>query len=92
MEILYLLVPMSAVLVLLVLAVFGWALQRGQFEDLDGEAQRILQPETVFFDMAQGAVPAAAEESHSLASGQDEEALDGKREGGAASKNAGSGL
>ena len=92
MEILYLLVPMSAVLVLLVLAVFGWALQRGQFEDLDGEAQRILQPETVFFDMAQGAVPAAAEESLSLASGQDEEALDGKREGGAATKNAESGL
>lgn len=38
----YLLIPMSVGLVLLILGVFGWAVQRGQFEDLDDEAERIL--------------------------------------------------
>jgi cbb3-type cytochrome oxidase maturation protein len=42
LEILWLLIPMSAVLVLLILAVFGWALHRGQFEDLEHEGERIL--------------------------------------------------
>ncbi len=42
MEILYLLVPLSALLVLLIIGVFGWALSRGQFEDLEGEGRRIL--------------------------------------------------
>jgi cbb3-type cytochrome oxidase maturation protein len=42
MEILYLLVPLSALLVLLIIAVFGWALHRGQFDDLEREGERIL--------------------------------------------------
>lgn len=42
MEIMYLLVPLSAVLVLLIIAVFGWALTRGQFDDLEDEGRRIL--------------------------------------------------
>ncbi len=42
MEILYLLVPLSALLVLLIIGVFGWALSRGQFEDLEHEGRRIL--------------------------------------------------
>ncbi|MFO1294593.1 MAG: cbb3-type cytochrome oxidase assembly protein CcoS [Rubrivivax sp.] len=42
MEILYLLIPLSAVLVLGIVAVFAWALHRGQFEDLEHEAERIL--------------------------------------------------
>ncbi|WP_343630586.1 cbb3-type cytochrome oxidase assembly protein CcoS [Roseateles sp.] len=46
MDILYLLIPLSVVLVLVVLAVFGWALQDGQLESLDREGQRILEDET----------------------------------------------
>ena len=42
MEILYLLIPMSALLVLLIIGVFGWALAKGQFDDLEHEGQRIL--------------------------------------------------
>jgi cbb3-type cytochrome oxidase maturation protein len=42
MEILYLLIPLSAALVLLILGVFAWALHRGQFEDLEREGERIL--------------------------------------------------
>jgi cbb3-type cytochrome oxidase maturation protein len=45
MDILYLLIPLSAVLVLAILGVFGWALFRGQFEDLEGEGARILESE-----------------------------------------------
>lgn len=43
MDSLYLLVPLSAALVLAILGVFGWALHRGQFDDLEHEGQRILR-------------------------------------------------
>jgi cbb3-type cytochrome oxidase maturation protein len=42
MDILYLLVPMSIVLVFLIGSVFWWALEGGQFEDMEGAAQRVL--------------------------------------------------
>ena len=42
MDILYLLIPLSLVLVFLIGAVFWWALKSGQFDDLEGPAQRIL--------------------------------------------------
>ncbi len=42
MDILYLLIPLSVVLVL-VLGVFGWAVHDGQLESLDREGQRILE-------------------------------------------------
>lgn len=42
MDILYLLIPFSAVLVLVIVGVFGWALHKGQFDELSGEGRRIL--------------------------------------------------
>lgn len=42
MDILYLLIPLSLVLVFLIGGVFWWALRSGQFEDLEGPAHRIL--------------------------------------------------
>jgi cbb3-type cytochrome oxidase maturation protein len=42
MEILYLLIPLSVALGLLILAALWWAVERGQFEDLDLEGERIL--------------------------------------------------
>lgn len=42
MDILYLLVPLSVVLVFAVGGVFWWALERRQFEDLDEAGERIL--------------------------------------------------
>lgn len=42
MDILYLLVPLSVVLVFLIAAVFWWAVRSGQFDDLEGPAHRIL--------------------------------------------------
>ncbi len=49
MEILYLLIPLSAVLVLAIVAVFGWAVHSGQFDDLEREGQRLIveDPETL---------------------------------------------
>ena len=43
MDILYLLIPLSAVLVLAIVAVFGWAVYSGQFDDVEREGQRLLQ-------------------------------------------------
>lgn len=42
MEILYLLIPLSVMLVFLIGIVFWYALRSGQFEDLEGPAHRIL--------------------------------------------------
>jgi cbb3-type cytochrome oxidase maturation protein len=42
MEILYLLIPVSVVLVFIIGALFWWSLRHGQFEDLEGPGYRIL--------------------------------------------------
>ena len=42
MDILFLLIPMSVVLVFIILGGLAWAIWRGQFEALDNEGQRIL--------------------------------------------------
>jgi len=45
MESLYLLIPLSLVLVIVIGAVLGFAVLSGQFEDLDREGRRILDDE-----------------------------------------------
>jgi len=42
MDVLYLLIPLSVVLVFLIGAAFWWALRGGQFDDLDAPAHSIL--------------------------------------------------
>ena len=42
MEILYLLIPLSLVLVAIIIWVFLWAVRSGQFDDLEGPAHQIL--------------------------------------------------
>ena len=63
MDILYLLIPMSALLVLALLGVFGWALNRGQFDDLDDEGLRILQADDLALDQRQPPADASPQES-----------------------------
>ena len=42
MDILYLLIPLSVVLVFFILGALGWAIYRGQFDDVEREGHRIL--------------------------------------------------
>jgi cbb3-type cytochrome oxidase maturation protein len=42
MEIIYLLIPLSLVLVGLIAWLFIWAIRSGQFDDMEGPAHRIL--------------------------------------------------
>jgi cbb3-type cytochrome oxidase maturation protein len=42
MEIIYLLIPLSLVLVGLIVWIFLWAIRSGQFDDLEGPAHQIL--------------------------------------------------
>ena len=42
MEILYLLIPLSVVLVFLIGLVFWWSLRSGQYDDLEGPGYRVL--------------------------------------------------
>ncbi|NDG15746.1 MAG: cbb3-type cytochrome oxidase assembly protein CcoS [Betaproteobacteria bacterium] len=43
MDVLYLLIPLSVVLVLLILVGLWWAIHSGQFDRIEGEAERILR-------------------------------------------------
>jgi len=42
MDIIYLLIPMSAVIVLGIIGVFAWALHGGQFDDLEQHGEEIF--------------------------------------------------
>jgi cbb3-type cytochrome oxidase maturation protein len=42
MEVVYLLIPLSILLVGVIVWVFFWAIRSGQFDDLEGPAHRIL--------------------------------------------------
>lgn len=42
MEILYLLIPLSVVLVFAIGGLFWWSVKSGQFDDLEGPAHRVL--------------------------------------------------
>lgn len=42
MEIMYLLIPVSVVLVFLIALVFWWSVRSGQFDDMEGPGYRIL--------------------------------------------------
>lgn len=42
MDIIYLLLPVALIIVIIIIAVFFWAVKSDQFEDLEGPAHRIL--------------------------------------------------
>ncbi len=42
MDIIYLLLPVALVFLIIIIAVFFWAVKSDQFEDLEGPAHRIL--------------------------------------------------
>ena len=46
MESLYLLLPLSVLLVLALIGLFGWAINAGQFDDLEREGWRVLEDAT----------------------------------------------
>ncbi|TNF56983.1 MAG: cbb3-type cytochrome oxidase assembly protein CcoS [Burkholderiales bacterium] len=43
MEIVYLLIPLSVLLVFAIIGLFWWALQQGQFDNIEREGERILK-------------------------------------------------
>ncbi len=43
MDILYLLIPLSVALVFFILGGLWWAIERGQFEDIEAEKKQILR-------------------------------------------------
>lgn len=60
MDSLYLLLPISVLLVLVILGILGWAVHRGQFEHLEQEGLRILEDDVP----APGVASPASQESH----------------------------
>jgi len=60
MEIMYLLVPLSVVLVFVIGAVFWFSLRGGQFDDLEGPAYRILMDDDKPLEARNGEAPDTA--------------------------------
>ena len=54
MDILYLLIPFSVLLVLALLALYAWALDEGQYDDLQREGERLLRDDAPSLDPDQG--------------------------------------
>ena len=69
MEILYLLIPLSALLVLLILGLFGWALHGGQFDEVEREGERILHADATPVDVGQAPGRELPEQSRPTQSG-----------------------
>jgi cbb3-type cytochrome oxidase maturation protein len=63
LDILYLLIPLSAVLVLVILGVFAWATHSGQFDDVEQEGRRILASGNDVIDGHQAGVTPGVKES-----------------------------
>ena len=63
MEIMYLLIPLSVILVFLIAVVFWWSLRSGQYDDLEGPGYRVLmdkdrpEPQTAQSDVERGQEP-----------------------------------
>ena len=62
MDILYLLLPMSVLLAFAVIVVFAWALDAGQFDDIEAEGERILQADAERDSLPRDAVLDAAQD------------------------------
>ncbi len=77
MEILYLLIPVSVVLVLAIVGLFGWALNSGQMDDLEREGERIFEHEGEGVDRDQGLRSAGPGESPAINKDLSKERLDG---------------
>ena len=74
MEVVYLLVPVSVVLVFGIAVAFWWSVKSGQFDDLEGSSMRIL-----IDDEDEPSPPSAAEDIKKGA-GQDRPPKDASRE------------
>lgn len=42
MEVIYILLPVALIIVIIIIAIFYWAVKSDQFEDLEGPAHRII--------------------------------------------------
>jgi cbb3-type cytochrome oxidase maturation protein len=52
MSILYLIIPVSILLVMVIIWIFLWAVRSGQFDDLEGPAHRILMDDDMPSDQS----------------------------------------
>ncbi len=68
MEILYVLIPLSIILVGVAIRVFIWAVRNDQFDDLEGPAHSIL------FDDDDNQIPPESRKRHSSTDQSDEDA------------------
>ena len=53
MEVVYLLIPISLVLVFVIALIFWWSVKSGQFDDMEGPAFRILMDDDDSIDLSQ---------------------------------------
>jgi cbb3-type cytochrome oxidase maturation protein len=72
MDVLYLLIPLSAALVLGLIGLFAWALHNGQFDDLEQQGTLIFDPPQAVLDRRQHPVSTSTEQSPGHERGHDQ--------------------
>ncbi|MBR0564657.1 cbb3-type cytochrome oxidase assembly protein CcoS [Azoarcus sp. L1K30] len=72
MESLYLLIPLSVVLVFIIGVLFWWSLRDGQYDDLEGPAYRLLMDDKDELPPSSGAASTADEPRQSADEGRAE--------------------
>lgn len=70
MESLYLLIPLSVVLVFIIGALFWWSLRNGQYDDLEGPAYRLLMDDKDEFPTSRGGAAKEGRDDDSPAAGK----------------------
>jgi cbb3-type cytochrome oxidase maturation protein len=63
-ESLYLLIPLSILLVFVIAGLFWWSVRSGQFDDLEGPAHRILMDGDKTVSARKPTTPDAAKKDH----------------------------
>ncbi len=53
MDIVYVLVPLSMVLIIIAIFIFNWAVKSGQFDDLDSPSHKILFDDDELYQIKQ---------------------------------------
>ena len=59
MDVIYILLPVALIIVIIIIAIFYWAVKSDQFEDLEGPAHRIIMDDD---DISPKKKPAATDE------------------------------
>lgn len=64
MDIVYVLVPLSILLISIAILIFNWAVKNGQFDDLDSPSHKILYDDDELYELKQNQTTSQQEQKN----------------------------